>query len=130
MNLSFSKMCEVGTIAALSASRRHELPTMLQADDPNLWPRIFLRSMPGNHCRFRGAVKVQAAAILETALLPQGLKFVVFLDRLLRHMARLGLVRRSGTLLVLGLFLPLLVENDTVTFFFHGWHSFGRQRGG
>jgi hypothetical protein len=60
MNLSFSKICEVGTIAALSAFRRHELPTMLQADDPNLWQRIFLRAMPGNHCPCREIIVVFA----------------------------------------------------------------------
>src|ERR1700712_684770 len=66
---------------------------------------------------------------LEAALLPQRLKLIVFLHHLMRHMGRLGLVGCSGTLLVDGLFLPLFVEHDTLTFVFHGWHSFGRQRG-
>jgi hypothetical protein len=45
-------------------------------------------SRAGNHHPLYGSVKVQAAAILETALLPQRLKLVVLFYRLLRRVTR------------------------------------------
>ena len=58
-------------------------------------------------------------ARLESALVLERLKFV-FLG-LGRHVARLGFVCLLGAILVGGLFLPLIVQNDTVSLFVF-WH--------
>jgi hypothetical protein len=99
---------------------------MLKTNDADLRVRIRLRAVPGNHRGLHVGSEFQAAALLKAALLPQRLKFVVFLYRLVRHVTRFGLVRRLGTLLVLRLFLTLFVERDPAAFVFHDSNSFGR----
>ena len=56
------------------------------------------------------SVKIQAAAILEPALLPQRLKLVVLLYRLLRHVTRFGFMRYLGPPFILRLFLQFLLS--------------------
>jgi hypothetical protein len=61
-----------------------------------------------------GSVKIQAVAILEPALLPQGLKLVVLLYRLLREMTRSRFMRCLGPLFILRLLLGFFIKHDAL----------------
>jgi hypothetical protein len=82
----------------------------------------FFASRAGKSSSSLQDVKFQAAAILEAALLPQGLKLVVVLCWLLGPMTRFGLMRCPGPLLVLRLLLGFFIEYDAPAgfVFLHG----------
>jgi hypothetical protein len=64
--------------------------------------------------------KSKPEAILEAALLPYRLKFVILLGRLLWHVTRFGFTRSLGPISILRLLLGFFIEHDALAGF--GFH--------